>query len=109
MKASEVLLKAADFMASRGHCKGTFEREPGGALCLAGAIQLAAWGDANHWNGFSDDITARVAEVIDGADYVAAIRWNNEPLTTAGQVIAALDAAAIVALQEEGIEPEDVL
>jgi hypothetical protein len=109
MKASEVLLKAAGLMSTRGHCKGAFEREPGGALCLAGAIQLAAHGDANRWAGATDEITDLVAEVIDREHYIAAIQWNNDATTTEGQVIAALDAAAVVALQEEGLEPEDVL
>ena len=37
------------------------------------------------------------------------VDWNDAPSRTAAEVMQALDAAYVLALQEEGIEPADVL
>jgi hypothetical protein len=47
-----------------------------------------------------------------GADietYFGIPNWNDAPGRTAAEVMHALDAAFVLALQEEGTEPEDVL
>jgi hypothetical protein len=112
VKASEVYAKAAEELLKRGHAKRTLEDDYGG-VCIAGAINCGAHGDA-MWRFVSTDGWSPVTTgtFIDGVSAVVgeyAIGWNNRDERTPDEVVAALDAARVLALQEEGTEPEDVL
>ena len=110
MKASEVLLKAADAIRERGHAKHMLVDLDTGGMCLSGAISFAI--SDNPEAGAVPTAADRMGDVaavlgLEGGWWDAAA-WNNEDSRRPSEVIAALDAAAVVALQEEGIEPEDV-
>ena len=100
----EVFKRAADIIAKHGHFKGTYHGD-NGESCVLGALTDALgkpWTAEDKWFPFVRDVEATA-----GTDYIVA--WNDAPERTAGEVIAALDAAAVVAMQEAGLEPEDVL
>lgn len=100
-----MFLKAGEGLRKHGHAKGV-NRNQKGAMCVAGAIRYALTGDAyaGHTENYprQDDL----ATVIDTENIV---EWNDASARTTADVVFALDAAAVVALQEEGVEPEDVL
>lgn len=106
--SAAVFRRAADAMAAKGHVRCLFV-DVDGRMCLAGAVQFAHHGDPLRWNAESDALVGDVAELLGFERYYEAIAWNNEPDRKPSDVIAALDAAYIVALQEEGLEPGDVL
>lgn len=117
MKAWRAFLGAGAEMKARGKASGEFE-DGSGAVCLSGALRLAVGGSPYSFGWGAEykskvepllEDVARVADQSDdwGPDF-AVINWNNKTATQA-DVIAALDAAAVVAIQEEGLEPEDVL
>jgi hypothetical protein len=110
MKASEVLLKSAKLLKTVGHCKNhvairsdgtpTRDDDPSAAAFCAIGVLLKV---NRSCHGEPRDTIDRVL----GGEYI--ITWNNAENRTADEVIQAFDAAAVVAMQEEGQEPEDVL
>jgi hypothetical protein len=100
VKTSEVLRKAGDVLRERGWCQFRLE-DDAGRVCLRGAV-LSANGDAAY-NHEEQLLRASTGVECFGAD------WNDLPSRTAAEAAIALDAAYVLALQEEGIEPEDVL
>jgi len=109
MKTSEVLRKAGDVLRERGHCKGALENESG-SVCFNGAINVALHGRPQFAIGIDGGIIGifEFASTPFGSN-IEAVDWNNDCRTTAAEVMHALDAAFVLALQEEGVEPEDVL
>ena len=108
-KISEILYRAGDVLRMRGHAKNYLEDSAGG-VCLNGAVNVAAHGTP-QWELGQFDAEAPIrdaASVAIGTNYEA-VDWNNAPERTPEEVQIALDAAYVVQLQEEGIEPEDVL
>jgi hypothetical protein len=73
----------------------------GGPRCAVGALV-----EASGFN-YTDAIQPLKDIVCDGTPNVDA--WNDTPGRTAAEVQIAMDAAHVLALQEEGVEPEDVL
>jgi hypothetical protein len=105
VKASEVLLGAAGLVKRRGLHKGWFhDGTVNGPVCAVGAIRVAEKGSPGIT--CSNGLVESLAWVIDDA---LIGDWNDDRDRTADDVVVALDAAAVVALQEEGLEPEDVL
>lgn len=108
MKASEVLRKAGDVLRERGWNRWWFyDRVNGtGSVCLLGACHVAT-------NGIPDSHSAlEVPGLLDALDVPTDGKrafWNDAPGRTAAEVMIALDAAYVIALQGEGIEPDDVL
>ena len=106
MKASEMYRKAGDELRRHGWCQGWFFSEEG-ARCAIGACNSAIDGrPGGHAAVDADNLEA--LEVIAGDD-IGITHWNDMPDRTPADVMHALDAAYVLALQEEGIEPEDVL
>lgn len=104
-----VFRKAADVLLERGLAKWTLE-DANGAVCLSGALRCVATGSPRGSVEQIFDQMCYVAEVVGlGRSEWDAVSWNNESSRTAAEVIQALDAAYVVALQEEGVEPGDVL
>ncbi len=108
-RASEVLAGAARLLLEKGWCQGTYARRRGkdiwygdasaDSFCVSGAIMRA--------EGDEDSGDAR--DLLDIACGEFRVDYNDAPERTRDDVVTAIDAAYILALQEEGVEPEDVL
>ena len=48
MTPKEVLLKAAEVISEKGHCKGWYKDEKTGAVCAYGAMTTAVTGNAEY-------------------------------------------------------------
>jgi hypothetical protein len=107
VKTSEVLRKAGDVLRERGWHQGWFYNRETGAVCVLGACHLAVSGcpDSNAAIQFLGPLDT----VIDASLGGGRAFWNDAEGRTADDAIQALDAAYVLALQEEGIEPGDVL
>lgn len=104
MKTSEALRKSGDVLRERGWCQEVLETEDG-RVCLRGATGLGGGGSPSATE--SSEVIDLVRTVIDrDGDTVS---WNDAAERTQADVEAVLDAAYVLALQEEGVEPEDVL
>ena len=101
--------RASAALLERGHCKRMLESRDGGPVCLSGAVRIGVAGHPRAANSEIADRMDDVAVVLGVGGKSDAVGWNDRAETSREQVVAALDAAAVVALQEEGIEPEDVL
>jgi hypothetical protein len=89
--AREVLLKAADIIAERGHCQGA--SEICGSCCVMGALDRAT----DDPIAYEDACVALAAHLRFGygaGDTKRIVRWNDTPGRTAAEVIAALRGAA---------------
>src|SRR5688572_22687287 len=101
MKASEVLAGARTLYDRIGLAKGMLYdsfHSPTKA-CLVGACDIAG-----GWDEAADFVNT-----ILGTERLDVVSWNNREVTTKADVQGVIDAAYILALQEEGHEPEDVL
>lgn len=104
MKASGVLRKAGDVLRERGWTRGVAGNHPySTSLCLMGAINVAR----ERYMGCYDQNGLESLRLMTGEFGVW--QFNDAPGRTAAEVMHALDAAYVLALQEEGVEPEDVL
>lgn len=85
------MLKAADLIEKRGHCKGQLE-DKAGRLCFVAALQTA-FGHPNYFSGNVSDYKIAIdhADAFCGGNVVT---WNNAPERTAAEVVAALRACA---------------
>jgi hypothetical protein len=100
MKTSDVLFKAGDVLRERGWCQGYYER--GGKHCAVGAMRASGQIDTY-------DASALFGFVATGAGVAAALQFNDALGRTAADVMFAMDAAYVLQLQVEGVEPGDVL
>jgi hypothetical protein len=133
MKDSEVLKAVADLFKKTGHAKGKLATDETGdsyfspndkravTFCLRGGI-MKVCGLNDDMNGFDKVqefesnyiIPAMSDKDIDRArrncycDSDSVVGFNNDESTTTDDLVTLLDAAHILALQSEGIEPEDV-
>lgn len=102
----EVLVRARNIQAERGHAKYALE-DPEGHVCIQGALNLATTGDAH-----GDDVVhgaivrCRAVDAMGfvGLACVASVDWNNAPETTLADVLARFDAA-IAATAPEPADP----
>jgi hypothetical protein len=106
---SQILRKAGDVLRERGWNRGWFVSQLTGGVCLIGACNVAVDGDPKG-HGTAN----KMPEILDLLDAVTGplsrrATWNDAEDRTADEVCVALDAAYVLALQEEGIDPEDVL
>ncbi len=107
MKTSEILYRAGDVLRKDGWCKFTRENTYG-QHCALGAIAKAEYGSVPA--GYKVNVEAlNVVMHIDeyGAGFMS--YWNDRYVSGVEEVLEAFDAAYVLQLQEEGIEPEDVL
>jgi hypothetical protein len=102
MRTSDVLRKAGDVLRERGWCQYTHKGLDGN-VCAFGALNAARTGDptdvSSPWPGDSEFET--VLGCVNGAN------WNDAKGRTAAEVMYALDAAYVLALQLEGEDPAD--
>ena len=104
MRPSEVAYRAADVIAERGHCKHNLQDERG-RVCLNGAVNVAAYGDAfletpSTWRKIGGVI--RDIMIAEGRDSdCGPVSWNDEPDVTGEDVILMLKKAA-ARLEESG-------
>lgn len=108
MTASDILNKAAELMMEKGHFKGDFFDSATGALCLRGAICLAAKetfgeGDYDFLNTSYEHrealhILARL--IAPGQTWAWIGEWNDATDTTAAMAIGALHEAALLAKEQ---------
>ena len=118
MKKYEIYLKASAAILEFGHCHGRFKDDEG-RMCLGGAINYATHGDAlESWHDDAETLIKEVTPIVidETADTSLiwskdrfSVTWNNLDTTKQSDVVAVLDAAAVLAMQEAGLEPEDVL
>lgn len=101
MKTSEVLRKAGDVLRERGWHQGQFE-SPCGAVCVFGAVNVAITSDPGD-GSLSREPVDMIRRILKRWPP----NWNDAPGRTAAEVLATLDAAYVVALQEEGDDPAD--
>lgn len=90
--AAKILLKAADLIEQRGHCKNAYQSMDG-RLCALGAIRVASGFDANSLSCYSvvNTPAMRVALAVDDSVHF----WNDEPERTAAEVVATLRSVAL--------------
>ena len=103
MKASNVYRRAGDLIREHGWCQGV-SRNTAGEFCVTGAARAANQEGANLDGALYTIIATEL-------DWVRAWawEWNDDPARTVEDVMIALDAAYVLQLQVEGVEPEDVL
>lgn len=106
MKTSDVLRRAGDISRERGWCQGWFNNESG-AVCAWGGMNLASGAERATQCITPRETMDWFAMVVDSPDWTHS--WNDTLGRTHAEVLIALDAAYVLALQEEGIEPEHVL
>jgi hypothetical protein len=107
VKAYEVFYRAGDILRKRGWHKGWFSNTNGN-VCAQGACNAAVDGEpGSHSAGVRPDLNCLIRAAT-GYEF-GLPSWNDAPSRTQAEVEVALDAAFILALQEDGIEPEDVL
>lgn len=104
-QAQKDLLRAAEIIEERGHCKAMLEDELG-RVCLVGAIHCAglegpegSW--ERVWTALSVITRGIVGEDIDSSrlidpSRVRLVRWNNAPERTQQQVIDRLREVAFL-------------
>lgn len=100
MKTSDVLRKAGDVLRERGWCQflaNNFD----GSHCVLGAL----------WNVTKSTSGSDAEDILDviTLGHASIADWNDADGRTADDAAIALDAAYVLALQCEGIDPEDVL
>lgn len=83
-----LLLKAADLLREKGHCKNIIEHQ--GRHCAVGAI-LASTSE-HELHDAALDLLAKYIGVDHRGDIPA---WNNAPQRTADEVIEAFERAAL--------------
>lgn len=110
---SQLLLKAADLIDNHGLAKGT-QRAPDGSMCIAGAINWAAFGRSSAdgdpgWKGSDANVAFdRMAEFCGGDPVVVAnhnlwanqryrafVDFNNHTFTTKEMVVNKLRECAM--------------
>jgi hypothetical protein len=123
MNTVKTLERATRLSRRINHNKGQMYR--GGtpsrpqSCCAIGLLHLASSGKADGpltGNLMKPDVREAVAlaKVVAFEDenyyYEPSLyRWNDRPRTEKKDVVQVIDAAYVLALQEQGIEPEDVL
>lgn len=113
MKTSEVLRKAGDLLRERGWIQGSYS--DAGRFCAVGAADSVAGDALGRRDPEANLLLQTVAddfpypERYPGDIAGSMLRWNDRPRRTLDEVLAATDAAYVLALQVEGIEPGDVL
>lgn len=90
-----IALRAADLIAQRGHAKLALE-DDSGAVCLAGALNLASTGTPRRWRQQTIDLLCKIEDTFGIED---AVGWNNEAKRTAADVINVLRRVAEVDTQ----------
>ena len=91
----DVLLRAADLIIERGHCKFV-QQDQLGRLCLHGALSIAAHGKPYE---FTQEASRAVCQYLRSVGEhiphdACAAAWNNVDERTPEQVVAVLRAAA---------------
>lgn len=98
---ADILARARDVAAKRGHLKGRLSRAGYGdgydAVCIRGALLLGMGRAPISW-GLSDPAFKRLDAIImranpEVARYPNTVYWNNRPETTKDDVVAALERA----------------
>ena len=104
MKPSVILRRARELIATWGHARGTFE-DSNGALCAAGAIDMAVFGRGapvflanDYWRENYNKACATLRSLFDDHDPSIG-RWNDR--TPTSEVLAAFERAAL-ACEERG-------
>jgi hypothetical protein len=97
VKTSDVLRKAGDVLRERGWCAG-YMAGPKGGHCAYGAIAVANASTPYAQNPGDVELESVVGDVLG---------FNDAPGRTAAEVMYALDAAYVLALQLEGEDPAD--
>jgi hypothetical protein len=112
VKASDVLRMAAELLVTKGWTRGEFARDMWGngtfsrspsatTFCAIGACRrVADYEDASPAISLGEVVAA-------GHGYPSVAAYNDSH--GKAESVQLLDAAYVLALQEEGIEPEDVL
>lgn len=82
---NRVLAKAARIIERRGWHQGSWEANPGGAVCAMKAIELAADCDGRAYSDAVAELMNRIA--IDTKDYLSVPSWNDSPGRTREDVV----------------------
>lgn len=103
-KQSDKLKRAAELIDKYGHCKGAFFGD-NGEFCILGAIKRANK-ELDGIEAFGDEILHLVRGYpfrvgpYQGSYLIS--EWNDNPKTTKDDVLVALKAAYLSALEAEG-------
>lgn len=89
----ELLLRAADIMERRGHCRGDYE-DADGRVCLQGALRVAHQGHAKWLPSVSNTPIRNAAHALSLSLGSPSFIWNDEPGRTQAEAVAALRGAA---------------
>ena len=87
-----ILLRAADLIEQRGHCKG-WATDGSGALCMGGAINLVDTGNAIYLFSRSNAGQQAAQQLHEFCGYNF-VKFNNAEATTAADAVAKLRACA---------------
>lgn len=97
---AEILAKSADVIVERGWHRGNYKDPHGSAVCLLGAISVAA-GEEPHVIGSPEAPAEAAAAIIAFEDWLGSdmdlADWNDEIAEDADEVITALREAAELA------------
>ena len=92
MTPEEILIKAAELIAERGHCKGELY-DNDGRLCMMGAMEMATFGKTFGTTGNDYALETAIEKVLDEVDQ-SIPHFNDHPATTAEDAILTLKRAA---------------
>lgn len=108
MKTSEVLRGAGDVLRTGGWKRNGFGNlhSSTGPHCVLGSIAVAGHVSPNTDNPDYEEPRSFLTLVIQDT---TPANWNDNIASGGAEVMHVLDAAYVLALQEEGTEPEDVL
>jgi hypothetical protein len=103
MTPVEVLTKAKNVLKERGWTQGTYE-DALHRVCLLGACQVAAFGNARSYLESLDDICGLLVDAVNSVDGTAYLEddcevanWNDDPERTVFDVERVLDRAIVLA------------
>lgn len=108
MKTSEVLRKAGDVLRKRGWGQHRYGNNDGGPRCVMGAVLVAAGKQSLDDDSIVRESRLALADLVESTSGSPA-QWNDTAGRTVDEVLTAMDAAYVLTLQLEGIEPGDVL
>ena len=85
-----VYLDAIKVLEERGWTQSGRLEDADGAVCLYGAVNIAATGDARCWAAVDEGLAGALLDAIGGRGPSA---WNDDPLTSYEDVVLALKRA----------------
>lgn len=106
MNTSEILIRAKQELITRGWCQGMY-RSPQQEVCSIGAIIAASCAASSDDYGTTFVVSAEIVlhRALGGGPR-SIMSWNDDPARTPEEVLAAFDAAIVMAQEHERADRE---